>query len=173
MKYLKSLMSFPAGIVWSLLAVLIIIGAADTALAKQSVADQVIEKVSTTGVDKLSGAAGQVLQYALDSAKAGGQFVAEQAPLYFTEYVRYMAIEAALYVFIGLILFGAGSVLFYKNYKERFDDCGPTVNFFATARGIILIFFGGKLATENTLDLAKAVYAPRVLVIEKLSNLVK
>lgn len=127
-----------------------------------------------TVVDNLGNTANEVLKYALDSAKAVGEVAKTEVPLYFKEYVTFMAIDSAIRLTVFLLMIIVGIVVMVLNRKKdivAYD--GPSRYFFLHAGAAALILFGSIGSLQHGTDLAKAIYAPRVLVIEKLSNLVK
>lgn len=103
--------------------------------------------------------------------KQGANFVESQAPLLAQEYLLYWKIVAIIFLTFGSALIGISIWFWRKNkgwYRGNYDDF-PTWGLAAgitDCLGIWIILFW-------IIDLIKNIYAPRLYLIEGLSQLLK
>lgn len=110
------------------------------------------------------------------TASDAGEFVTEQMPLVAQEYLQYLWIDAvvtaaalAAVVVVAVI----GCILAWthtRNSYTRDDEELRAASVVVTAA--VCIFFGGA-AVKYALDAVKVSVAPRVVLLEKVSELVK
>jgi hypothetical protein len=110
------------------------------------------------------------------TASDAGEFVTEQMPLVAQEYLQwcwFAAIIKATAMAAVVVVAVIGCILVWvrtRNSYKRDDKELRTLSLTVTA--FVGLFFGG-LAVTYTLDAVKVSVAPRVVLLEKVSELVK
>jgi len=103
-------------------------------------------------------------------------FVVEQAPLYVQEVLdwEFYGSILMLVVLLSLVLlwFAITSFLYYKAETMVGEDKNTPQNTLFTA-SIVVIVIAALCMASNIYDLVKSVVAPRVVVIQKLKNVVR
>ena len=113
----------------------------------------------------------------LDFVNTSKDFVLEQTPLYVQEVVEFHflenAISAGLNLVIAIVTLLVITFASYKIYKK--DTSNWDVEWFVVALIAILsamiLIVSGEYTTKYSKECYKAKYAPRVLIIEKLTEL--
>ena len=107
----------------------------------------------------------------LDGVKEAGAFVKDQLPLVLQEYITWgivsNAMSAAFCIIASIVLIKLLKVG-YKN--SDIDDGNPGWFFLMSFSGIGVIVFVG-LSAEYVIECAKAIFAPRVYLIDQLGSL--
>lgn len=112
----------------------------------------------------------QSLEWLRSNAEAAKDFTVEQAPLYFQELVHYTIISSAVWVAAGAIV-AAFAVKYAKvAYRRLTEDIYDDAGFVAALVSSVLILFTFMALCIGTPDLLKATLAPRVLILEHLTN---
>lgn len=133
--------------------------------------------------DKLAKGLEELLSMLVDTLKEGGQFVAEQTPLVVQEFLNWAIVKAGLGLLLGMILTIVG-VLAVKKLLTTWQDPGtpywkkrsygdPEVTGLGGVYMIIgtILGFAGTLVTcINIYNLTYVIVAPRVYLIEQISN---
>lgn len=116
----------------------------------------------------------------LEWVRSGKHFVAEQVPLLVQEIIRWGIAEHCIFLFISVLLIGAGliAVRYWINNKVWVQQ--TLDNPLTEGRGIAVILaailptvFGIFAFFINCWCLAKILVAPRLFLIEYMSNIVK
>lgn len=114
------------------------------------------------------------LQTFQSGVEKAGTFTAEQAPLVIQEFIRW-EIFGNLFIGIILSLFGYYFVKLYvrlykQNEKKSYDERNDDIGLMGVFGGIFIltIFTGVICVFSHTL---KAIVAPRIVIIEKISEL--
>ena len=97
--------------------------------------------------------------------KDGGAFALEQLPIFVQEYLTYYAWYHGIMGFLLLIpamLFVWGAVWVFRNADEE-----APIGLFPLGVGFVFVFFSGL----HFLSMLKILIAPRVYLIENLTNL--
>ena len=118
--------------------------------------------------NKLAESANIMLKSIMDTSGQAKGFVLEQMPLVCQEYVQYEFIISLIPVVIGLVIILASSLLIKKCWSLSNCKDGPIVIFPILGIVIGCCFIGSNLET-----LIKSKTAPRVLILEKASELYK
>ena len=108
----------------------------------------------------------QFLSEMLDGVKQAGAFVSEQLPLVLQEYITWGIVSSAVYLVIPTTFFIFSKRVWKWAIKEADDSQGFSVAVAVVPSVIAVIMF-----IYNLLDIAKAIFAPRVYLIDELSKL--
>lgn len=113
-------------------------------------------------------------------AKSGSGFVTEQIPLLVKEIIRWGLAEKAIYCSIGIILLSLGIILFRYLHTHRswlrqalnsYNEDVPAMSLCILTLAANLV--GALIFFINLHDFIKILVAPRLYLIEYLSQLVK
>lgn len=113
------------------------------------------------------------LKAALDTS---GQFVQEQSPLVVQEYIAYVRATSTLYVVFGVLIIVVAALLMrtvlrYLRSGEETSEATDAVHVVLGVIAIVLFIAGPVAVVNHTDDCLKAWCAPRVLILEKVSDL--
>lgn len=115
----------------------------------------------------------EVLDDILSGIKQAGDFVLEQAPMVVQEFIRWEIISNAIG---GILLIVGTSLLTYlviRKIEKGIKDNEIEEEIRVFYLFILLVLFPIFLGIEMSMDSVKAYVAPRVVVLEKFSNLLK
>jgi len=114
----------------------------------------------------------EAMQWLRQSADEGKEFVVEQAPLYVQELIAYSVITHGGGILIGIVLAAILAWVCLKCFGPWLEkasiDAEPAILIGGTISGILSVIFLMLVVFGFAPNLAKAVFAPRVLVVEKL-----
>ena len=112
-----------------------------------------------------------LLRWLHDAVGRGGDFVSEQTPLVIQEYVTYIRTTSTVPVLVGVIL--AMLVMFLWRVTYRIHKTGTDVEAVQALLllSVITTFFSAAFIGSSLDECVKAWVAPRVLVLEKVSEL--
>lgn len=124
----------------------------------------------------------KILEWLRSGAQSAGDFAITQAPLAAQEFIRWEivghGITAGLFLISGIAMLVCGLLGFRYLCNAKTDwEKGPTSNFFIAVAGCFLGFIAlvGLLpdGIREAKQSIKAYVAPRVVLIEKISELVR
>lgn len=126
------------------------------------------------------------LQRTVQTANAAADFTVEQTPLLVQEWLRWQIIDGIFVIFLWAIVVGAGWVTFNLVVKDvRADDARRTkeygrqynsedgITFAKAVRLVVVSVLSVIVLGVNGWPILKVVVAPRVVIAEKLLELVK
>lgn len=138
--------------------------------------------MSNVPISNLASESAKILEWLRSGAQSAGDFAIEQAPLAAQEFIRWEiighGISAGLYLICGIAMLISGilGIRYLISDKMKWEN-GPNGNFFIAWIGCILGFIAlvGILPSgiNEAKQSIKAYVAPRVVIIEKISDLVK
>lgn len=120
----------------------------------------------------------EYLNYLETAAKSATDVAAAELPLVIQEYITWLQAECIVFAIgtlavVGLIIYAARCMVSYASIPNNLsaDD-----SFFTTVAGNIIqvaaSIIGLLLLSSNFMTLAKCYFAPRVVIIEKLMEMV-
>lgn len=132
--------------------------------------------------NKLQDNAMELLEF-VDKSK---DFVVDQAPIYVQELLTFHMLEKSISIICFGLLFIISSIMMiiiFKDYRKMRGDCASESFMYRTDTAgigiifafcyIFLILLTPLIIYNDVKEIAKAKYAPRVLIIEKLQDFVK
>lgn len=115
--------------------------------------------------------AADLLQWLRHAAERGGDFVSEQTPLVIQEYVTYARMTSTVLVVLGVVMMPLVLILWrasHRAYKTGDDDDAVLI---PGLLSVLPLIAAAGIIGSNIDDCVKAWAAPRVLVLEKVSEL--
>jgi len=120
----------------------------------------------------------EIIEWAKETAQKTGDFAVEQTPLYIKEYISWQIWGNLLEIILFLIPLSVLLVLFFKFLKAGREDEWNNGFIFAGSLisgifSVILFIMTIFCVMINSSNIVKAIVAPRVVIVEKISELVK
>ena len=118
----------------------------------------------------------EVLREVLAYVEAAAEFSAEQAPLLAQEIVRFALFEGVIQVLLAALL-GTYVVWWYGKFSEwsvregRSSEAEDAKHIIGTVLAVLSILFGAILLFTGLVQAAKAIAAPRLVVLDALRGM--
>lgn len=115
-------------------------------------------------------------QQVIDAAQNAGKFASEQMPLVVQEWLRWLAVENAIWVVVSLSVLIASVYSFWAALRKLKSAPGydaPPYVAWLIGGGIVPGVLGAVLLGVSVVDLLKVLIAPRVVVLERFMDLFK
>lgn len=112
------------------------------------------------------------IQSSVDSA---GKFTVDQMPIVAQEYLSWTMYESVIWMFASAIFIAAtiGCVRLFWWMSRDADSVGkPLVRGIATVVGMLFSFLFLSMFLSSVIEIVKVQIAPRIVLIEKLSDLI-
>jgi hypothetical protein len=122
------------------------------------------------------------LQYLEEGMKSASDFTAEQVPIVIQEYLALYFWESAFYCGIGVLLIFLGAVTYFivarpamKKWAgpNRTTEAEDSMGVIGMIASITLPVGGTTLSTIMTYYMIRVTVAPRVVILEKVSELLR